>query len=35
MVLYFSKIHTACIDTRMEINIYHHKYTLSDKFGIL
>lgn len=35
MVLYFSKIHTACIDARLDINIYHHKYTLSDRFGVL
>ena len=35
MVLYFSNIHTACIDTHMDINIYHHKYTLSDRFGIV
>lgn len=35
MVLYFSNSKYACVDTRMDINIYHHKYTLSDRFGII
>ena len=35
MVLYFSRIRSACVDTRLDIDLYHHKRTLSDRFGIL
>lgn len=34
MVLYFSNSRYACIDTELTIDIYHHKYTQSDKYCI-
>lgn len=34
MVLYFKNSRYACIDTELFIDIYHHKYTQSDKYGI-
>ena len=34
MVLYFKNSRYACIDTQLDIDIYHHKYTFSDKYGI-
>ena len=34
MVLYFKNSRYACIDTQMDIDIYHHKYSFSDKYGI-
>lgn len=33
MVLYFKKSRYACIDTHLDIDIYHHKYNFSDKYG--
>lgn len=35
MVLYFKNSRYACVDTELYIDIYHHKYQLFDKYGII